>query len=305
LENAIVRAEAPPAAEPMLDENVNGGQANHPEPEIDAIRLAVAIPEILEQMASDFMQKLGNPRRGRGLPFASYGGLTQYERVQLSFQDLNTLKLDTLFNQIQWRRATEQEWTFIFRIIFPPAGYVVPVSMRHLATCNYYIRYLGIINDTRITAEQGKMVTDEIHRTLNTLAWLPDVGHDRLWNYAFSTAYTGSPHATIGGPRLLLNPNVCGEPTMEDNLRADILALREEDEESDEENAPTAGAQLNLNTGRQTESPPPPVPQVPEVDEVDAAGVRLDTNTGSQAENPPAPVPQVQELDDDWEDMYL
>ena len=67
----------------------------------DITMVGASLDKIWQQYASDILQKVGNPCN-HNLAVASYSHLPQYNRQQLSINDINTLDLDHLFAQIQW-----------------------------------------------------------------------------------------------------------------------------------------------------------------------------------------------------------
>lgn len=101
---------------------------------------------IWQQYASDIMQKVGNPRNC-DLAITASSHPPQYNRQQLTIEDINTLDLNQLFVQIQWQHTSKDDWEKSFNILFPPKGYRPGHSMKDLTTCNYYNNYLELIND--------------------------------------------------------------------------------------------------------------------------------------------------------------
>jgi hypothetical protein len=69
-------------------------------PQMDQVHAADHVARILEQFASDIMQKLGNSR-GHMHPFASFSSLSGDECIRLYLAEINTLNLNGFFNQIQ------------------------------------------------------------------------------------------------------------------------------------------------------------------------------------------------------------
>lgn len=191
------------------------------------------LDKIWQQYASDIIQKVGNPR-DRHLPVASYSHLAQYNRQQLSMDDINTLDLDAIFTQIQWRRASEEEWDKSFNVLFPPRGYEPGPSMKHLRTCAYYNNYVDLVN--QVTEESALEIRDALSVKSRTLAWVPAALSDRCWDYRKNDeSFSAMPRRDLGGPRIYINPWIGGQPNLTDHTEADRIALREEEEESSAE----------------------------------------------------------------------
>ena len=146
----------------------------------DITMVGPTLDKIWQQYASDIMQKVGNPRK-RDLTVTSYSHLPQYNRQQLTIEDINTLDLNQLFTQIQWRRASEDDWEKSFNILFPPQGYQPGHSMKHLRTCKYYNNYLELIN--QVENQQALDIRQELSAKSRTLAWVPAAISDRCWDY--------------------------------------------------------------------------------------------------------------------------
>jgi hypothetical protein len=225
-------------AETQVPMNIN-------EPAVEDITMVGEILEkIWQQYASDILQKLGNPRN-RDLPITSYSHLTQYDRQRLSVDDINTLDLKKLFTQIQWRHASEEDWEYVIKILFPPKGYTPGHSMKHLPTCKYYNNYIALIN--QVGEKEALDIRIALTAKSRTLAWLPAAISDRCWDYRTTDlSFTPSPHKKGGGPRIYVNPWIGGQPNLTDHAEGrqpnftdhteeDRIALREEEEEGSED----------------------------------------------------------------------
>jgi len=200
------------------------------QPAIDEVNVGERSSALVEQFASDIIQKLGNPRR-HSLPFPSYSKLTQYERCQLSYADINTINLGHIFCQVQWRRADEKEWTNCLKVLFPRLGYVTPISMKHLGGSRFYDDYKGLLESLESKDDAERMRASVVDK-VSKLAWLPAVLSDRLWDYrATDDSWTAAPHEGLGGPRIYINPNNAGVPTIVDHREEDRVGLRQEEEE--------------------------------------------------------------------------
>jgi hypothetical protein len=212
----------------------------------DITMVGASLDKIWQQYASDILQKVGNPRN-RNLAAASYSHLPQYNRQQLSINDINTLDLDHLFAQIQWRRASEKEWEKSFNILFPARGYQPGPSMKHLTSCTYYNNYLTLIQ--QLSEEDALEIRSALSTKSRTLAWVPAAMSDRCWDYRSNDkSFNAIPRKDEGGPRIYINPWIGGQPNLTDHFEEDRLALQEEEEENSEEeaagNAAPAGVQV-------------------------------------------------------------
>jgi len=212
----------------------------------DITTVGESLNKIWQQYASDIIQKVGNPRNRR-LAVASYSHVPQYNRQQLSMDDINTLDLDPIFAQIQWRRASEDEWEKSFNVLFPARGYEPGPSMKHLTTCAYYNNYVDLINN--LPVEAALDVRSALSAKSRTLAWVPAALSDRCWDYRTNDpSFIAIPRKELGGPRIYVNPWIGGQPNLIDRLDEDRRALREEEEENSEEeaagNAAPAGVQV-------------------------------------------------------------
>ncbi|KAF8965663.1 hypothetical protein BDZ97DRAFT_771108 [Flammula alnicola] len=182
--------------------------------------------KIWQQFPSDIIQKLGNPKSPSNED--SYSHLTQERRRHLRIDDINTLALGSLFNQFQYRRASDSEWQRSFDIMFPHKGYQLPASTKHFPGAIYYLSYIRTINE--VDVDMAKKIRTELYTLFQQLAWVPASKTDRMWDYdATDPAWTPMPDPTAGGPRLYINPWAAGRPTF---IRHQPARIPEEDEES-------------------------------------------------------------------------
>jgi hypothetical protein len=238
-----------PAFEGLVEQLVVETEEGLPAPPQE-IQVGNILETILQQYGSDIMQKCGNPRSaGSDGPVDSYCPLMQYERQHLSFDDINTLNLGTLFNQVQWRRATPDEWEDGFNRIFPHMSHIDPFQTAHFAKCRYYTTYRNLL--TQLTKPVRHDVRTALYEKIAELAWIPATKSDRLWDYSLGDrTWKKGPVADQRGPRLLVNPRTAGQVGFGNNPRADAVALEhienerrralreEEEEESTEEDMP-------------------------------------------------------------------
>ena len=221
---------------------MNGGDSESDEvdeePGEENIHLGDALNKIMEQYASDIFQKLGN-LTGANSPVVSYCPKSQYERAQLSVEDINTLNFTGLFCQVQYRRATPGEWETACERIWPKPTYKLKPSSQHWPGCWYYNDYHDLVK--RLPKEQWVQVREAIIEKMNTLLWIPATRSDKLWNMTGNdNTWHQLPHPGAGGPHIYINPRMAGILTIALPMVQDVLALRQEEEESgssDEDNA--------------------------------------------------------------------
>lgn len=215
------------------------------------VRIGDVLEKILQQYASDIMQKVGNPRKQA--PVVSYCLLVQYDRQQLGIDDINTLNLGPLFAQVQWRRATRQEWREAFNRMFPPVDHVDSYSTSHFRGCRYYHTFRDLL--LKLDPQRGLFVRNLLKRKIAELAWIPAPKSDRLWDYTLGDgSWAKGPFPDECGPRILVNPRSGGQVNIKNTISDDVEVLykleaeaekarnallrEEEEEESDEETAP-------------------------------------------------------------------
>jgi hypothetical protein len=218
-----------------------------------------AMENLLQQYASDILQKCGNPREKSSV--VSYSPLLQYDRQHLSFDDINTLNLGYLFNQVQWRRATPNEWEEGFERMFPPPSYIDPFSTAHFAGCTYYVHYRYFLD--LLTPDRVREVREKLKKKIAELAWIPATKSDRLWDYSLGDAsWNKGPHKEKG-PRILLNRRIVGEVNLDQHVHADLdllgelddaaaarrrVDLREEEEEEGSDREPVDAALMRAES---------------------------------------------------------
>jgi hypothetical protein len=242
----------------VVEELVAETEEGHPAPP-EEIRVGDTLERILQQYASDIMQKCGNPR-GRE-PAVSYCHLVQYERQHISFEDINTLDLGRFFNQIQWRRATPDDWDQAFDRLFPIVTHVDTFSTAHFGNCRYYQTYRELL--LKLTEERCDEIREALRNKIAELVWIPSTKSDRLWDYtAGDRTWTKVPDRNQRGPRILVNPRSGGQVNManglqedarvlegleEDAAQARAMARREEEEEDEDEGIQPAALRQNSN----------------------------------------------------------
>ena len=273
----------------------------------DVQTIAEQLDKIWQQFASDIFQKIGNPSQKPGAvsPVLSYCPLTQYDRQQLTIDNINTLDLNELFTQVQWRRGSEAEWEKSFRIMFPPWGYVPGSSTKHLLGCHYYNKWVELLQN--FDELQAIDICDAVRRKFRTLAWVPAALCDRLWDYSKADrSFVPVPHHITCGPRIYINPWVGGEVSLNaETEEVRIEALRQEEEESSE-GEPEGNAVSNRPTTQRTRpstgnppsglrptsrnpfDAPPPVPRnPPTAPRTTPRTTPLDTSRRGVRRNPP------------------
>ncbi|PPR08261.1 hypothetical protein CVT24_001173 [Panaeolus cyanescens] len=211
--------------------------------------LTTAMTTILNQFASDIMQKMPNPKAGSAsaLGIRQYCDLTQSERASLVLEDLKiTDDFTRLFNCARYCRPTDQEWLTVVKYLFPDQGHLSGTTVRHLQTCRYFISWKELIAD--IDTASAKRAVDEMRRLIMELPWLPASSCDRLWrtDKAAGRWTFIPPHLDKPGnpaPRIYLKPGTTYIPwirnTEEERRRRLLeelgLQREEEEEESDAE----------------------------------------------------------------------
>ena len=228
------------------------------------INLAEVLDRILQQFASDIMQKCGNPREGPLLG-RSYCPLVQYDRQHLNFDDINTLDLGHLFLQVQWQRATRDDWKQAVKRLFPPATHIDSFSTVHFTSCRYYRTYQDLL--MVLPKERVVEVRSMLKKKIAELAWIPATLSGRLWDYTEGdSTWKKVPFPNLRGPRILVNYRSGGQVTIVNNLVEDAefleqledaannrrrIALREEEEES-EEDVPVFHARRRIDHQEET-----------------------------------------------------
>jgi hypothetical protein len=269
----------------------------------DVQTIAEQLDKIWQQFASDIFQKIGNSSQKPGAvsPVLSYCPLTQFDRQQLTIDNINTLDLNELFTQLQWRRGSKEEWEKSFRIMFSPWGYVPGSSTKPLLGCHYYNKWVGLLQN--LDEPQAIDICNAVRRKFRTLAWVPAALCDRLWDYLKADrSFVPVPHHITCGPHIYINPWVGGEVSLNSETEeARIEALREEEKESSEgepegnavSNRPTTQRTRpstgNPSSGLRTTSrnpfdAPPPVPRNPPTA---PRTTPLDTSRRGVRRNPP------------------
>lgn len=181
------------------------------------VHLGKQMEDIMQQYATDIMQKIGPPRDNSKL--STYSSLTQYDRQHLSLNDISTLNLGNLFTQVQWRRATKEDWQKAQERIFPAVDHQVSQSQYHLKNCRYFNNYLTLVQ--LLPSEQAIEVQQTFHKKLDELPWLPETRLDRLWVYKKGDkTWNKVPNAEHRRPRIIVNPHTGGHVTIENHAVA-------------------------------------------------------------------------------------
>lgn len=189
------------------------------------------LQNIWRQYPSDIFQKLGNPKSTNKNAVAStYSPLSMDERQNLTLADINKLELGGLFNQVQWRRATKEEWQAAFGFLFPTRTHVVPKAAQHYKNLRYYDEYRNLLDD--VSDEKAGEVREKLWELMADVAWIPGVLSDKVWVYGKKGGlpFHSLPAGANGGPRILINPSICRHPTL---IPSAYLAEEEEESSSD------------------------------------------------------------------------
>ncbi|KAF9521610.1 hypothetical protein CPB83DRAFT_900503 [Crepidotus variabilis] len=201
--------------------------------ERDEPSMGDSLRTILDQMASDWMQKLGNASKSK----SSYCFITQPHRQYINVADLNSLNLERFFQQVQYRRVSPEQWNKIIDVLIWEYNKPMPKSNTQQPLCLYHGMYLSLMDG----APPG--MRDSIRATLQgelrKMPWLPYSRSDRIWIYETEPRsnegpFRAIPHSKNGGPRIAINPKTIGHPSWVPSAQnvADIEELRREIEES-------------------------------------------------------------------------
>ncbi|KAF9522442.1 hypothetical protein CPB83DRAFT_899623 [Crepidotus variabilis] len=198
------------------------------EVQADQINLRERLDNLIQQFASDLLQKLGNPvDKTKGI--TCYSSLSQPARQKIGIHDVNTLSLGGMFNQLQWRRATPEEWERSVRHLLPPSSHCVTMSTYHFPGCRYFELYKELMQ--ALEPAKGKECRKALMAVLRDLAWLPATRSDRLWLYdVLDESWNRVPCENLGGPRLYVNPVAGGRIDVTNHTAQDLVALRQVEE---------------------------------------------------------------------------
>ena len=202
----------------------------------ETIDIGECLENILQQFASDIMQKVGNPKGESKV--VSYSPLAQDRRRLLSIEDIDTLHLGSLFSQVQWRLATYNEWQTTISRLFPDINHREPISVSHFLTCRYYLTYKELI--FKLPADRRKEFNATLRSRISKLTWLPSTKADRLWDYMLGDdTWQKEPYRNHRGPKIMINPENAGSVDMTPVSQQDDETEEEESEESEDEETNT------------------------------------------------------------------
>ena len=199
----------------------------------ETVDIGGCLDRILEQYATDILQKLGNPKGDTKV--VSYSALKQDERSRLRFTDIDTLELGRLFTQVQWRRAKAHEWATSFNRLFPTINHKEPVSVAHFPSCRYYINYKNLIY--KVSSQQRHEIRRQLKMKFKDVCWIPSTKADRLWDFSVGDdTWQQIPHRHHKGPKIIVNPRNEGIVTMNtsrEDTDSDADSAEAESDDSD------------------------------------------------------------------------
>jgi hypothetical protein len=199
--------------------------------------MGLTLDRLFAQFSSDIIQKIGNPKN---LAEPSYCPLSRGAREHITPEDIMTNNLGELFTIVQWKKATTDVWQNIFHCLFPRREHVTPLSAQHYSGMVYYVEWKRVL--LKLSCEDAGEVRTAMFQRFDTLVWAPAATTDRVWVYKTEDPEWNSlPRrerlgvATRAGPRIYLAPHNNGLPIL--RTAADIAreSLREEEEESSDE----------------------------------------------------------------------
>lgn len=207
------------------------------------------ITKLLNQFASDIMQKCGNSKDQHG--DTSHCKIAKFDRRGITIDFFNDTTLSDAFWRVQWRyqnMTSPTDWEKIFSICFPHPKHVLPVSSQNWRKMQYYTTYKDIVDAS--TSKQALDLRRHLWHKFKTLAWLPAVESDRVWRYEPKDGYTCLPNTHTGSaPRIVFRDykdtprweseepevNAAAEVNAAEVNAAEVNAEEEEEEEESQE----------------------------------------------------------------------
>ncbi|KAF7974465.1 hypothetical protein HWV62_12106 [Athelia sp. TMB] len=224
----LIQIPVPGRGEYGPDMPYNGYHLPLPEHQDSRLR----ITKMLNQFASDIMQKCGNSKDRCG--DSSHCKLDKHDRRGLDVAIFNDTTLSNYFWRVQWRYQDESpnqlHWWKLFKICFPSGRHELKSSGQNWRKMQYYTAYKDVI--ASCTAQQEDALRRQLWSKFKNLAWIPAVETDRVWRYDRKEGYISLPGSFTGrAPRIVVRSHM--EPPrweQEEEEEEEILSEGEEDD---------------------------------------------------------------------------
>ncbi|KAG2063152.1 hypothetical protein BDR04DRAFT_1164177 [Suillus decipiens] len=184
------------------------------------------------QFCSDLLQKCGNLRNQPLAP--SHCRLTMEERLHLTDEVYKDVNLAMVFNRVQWKRVSGQEWKEAFSIFFPPRNAPLQVQPQNYPTMKYWEEWYDM--KRRLPAASFEIIRTRYWRLFKELQWVPKPHKDRLWKYTVNADFRMFPANYTGqAPQVIVSPSSYGARWEPERVPGGVEEVEEEEEEEMEE----------------------------------------------------------------------
>ncbi|KAF9060069.1 hypothetical protein BDP27DRAFT_1430481 [Rhodocollybia butyracea] len=193
-----------PLVDDGSDMEVDDEQTNT-SPDID-----FKVYRIYRQFLVDMALKSSTTKQGGG---PSYMKLNEEERVRVTEDLYNNLKLSDMWNEVFWKVGTPASREQVFRHLFPPKGHETSPKAQNYPTSQYYRDWKALC--ATADEETVEKIRGAIRKKVLPLKWLPFAGSDRMWNTSQKPkGFTRLPPRTSGpAPHILCRE----EPSWEED----------------------------------------------------------------------------------------
>ncbi|KAG2136466.1 hypothetical protein DEU56DRAFT_913040 [Suillus clintonianus] len=192
---------------------------------------SVQLTKLWNQFCSDLLQKCGNLKNQQFA--ASHCRLSMEERLHVTDEVYKDLNLAMVFNRVQWKKVTGQEWADAFDIFFPPRNAPLRLQPQNFPTMKYWEEWFQM--KQRLPPQSADTIRTRYWRLFKQLLWVPKPHKDRLWKYTANNDFRILP-ANYGGqaPQVIVSPS-SNAPRWEPERVPGGDAEGEEEEAAEEE----------------------------------------------------------------------
>ncbi|KAG1772226.1 hypothetical protein EV702DRAFT_976795 [Suillus placidus] len=174
--------------------------------------ISTQLSAIQNQFASDIFQLAPSPRLTSNSPWVL---LDPGQRIRVKIDIFHSLDLSGIFNQVQYRVVSDDDWNnLVFQRYFPAKGTLMAKALQQFPSASYYRQWQALMDG--LDEDNAEIIQNHcLMQWFDKLYWVPHPGSDRMW----STKKGGKEWVVLppGGqgncPRLAVNPRFHGKDT--------------------------------------------------------------------------------------------
>lgn len=167
------------------------------------------LTNVWRQFLSDITLKAPNPKQAYR---PSYVVLTAEQRTSVNENTYKNSELSAYFRDCQWKIGSEDEWSMVFRRLWPDSGDLLAAKAQNYDNTLYFPMWHSIMGKADPATVQR--MRKSLRSRFDKLYWMPYAHSDRIWRTTHHSSFrksSGEPERAAA-PQIIINPSEF-EPT--------------------------------------------------------------------------------------------